>query len=111
MSHSLTAVVGLGIVLGSAAPAQPEPVQSNERARVEIAPGASIPPLATPQARVPSFVLMDESAPSATAQAEVPASLGIGTTGLTAFGPEGIRMPVYEPPEIATGSVTRIPRR
>lgn len=108
MSHSLTAVVGLGIILGSAAPAQPEPVQSDELAQVEVAPGTSVPPLGTPHSRVPSFVLMNDVALGAALQAEAPT---IGTSGLTAFGPEGIRMPAYEPPEIATGSVTRIPRR
>ena len=111
MSHSLTAVIGLGVILGTAAPAQPEPVQSDDLAQVEIAPGAAIPPLGSPHSGVPSFALMNDIAASAAMQAGVPASSIIGASGLTAFGPEGVRLPAYEAPEIATGSLTRIPRR
>lgn len=106
MTHSLLLAAGLGLALGSGALAQDRPVPADELAQTEIAPGASVQPLGTPTSRQPLFVLMQDDAAPSMAEADV--LPGIGTSGLLAFGPEGIRLPRYEP-EIVTGSVMPVP--
>ena len=103
MPHSLTALVGLGIILGSNAPVQP--VQSQAPAQTEIAPGSSISPLDTTSPETPSFVLMDQAGSDSLTAAGVPLPLTIGTSGLLAFGTlthstarnEKIKAPISEP--------------
>lgn len=105
MTHSLTLVAGLGLLMSTSAMAQQQPTASQDALQTEIAPDTSIQPLGTPTSQSPHFVLLNGATATSTEQAEVPTEMTVGTSGLLAFGTEGIRMPVFER-DIPTGSVT-----